>query len=297
MILKKEVELKQNKFKNEKEMQNYVENNIDKIFKYKFLATEFPVGDFRMDTVAFDEESKAFVIIEYKNTSNQGLTDQGLTYLRELLCRKEAFVLLYNQVYKKNENANSAEFDWTQSKIIFVSPIYNSYQLGGNNYIDLPIELYKITKYDEDIVVIDKINKSGNVKFKNLEYTESSNGNREFVARTEEDHLRVASEELQNIYQDFRDKVLNLGDIDVEPKKVYIAFKGYTNICDVEIKRNSLKVHINLKNGKINDPNGIVQLAEQGHWGNGDYQYVIENSDQVDIVMPFIRQSYEVNKK
>ena len=32
MILKNETELKQNKFKNEKEMQNYVEKNIDKIF-------------------------------------------------------------------------------------------------------------------------------------------------------------------------------------------------------------------------------------------------------------------------
>ncbi len=297
MILKKEVELKQSSFKTEKEMQSFVEKNITKIFKYRFLATEFVVGEFRLDTVAFDEETKAFVIIEYKNASNQGLTDQGLTYLRELLCRKEAFVLLYNQVYNKNENANSVYFDWTQSKIIFVSPIYNSYQLGGNNYIDLPIELYKITKYDDDIVVIDRINKSGNVKFKNLEYTESSNGNREIVARTEEDHLKVANEELQNVYQYFRERVLNLGDIDVEPKKVYIAFKGYTNICDVEIKKNFLKVHINLKNGKINDPNGILEIAEQGHWGNGDYQYVIENSEQIDIVMPFIKQSYEVNKK
>lgn len=297
MILRNEVELKQNNFKTEKEMQNFVEKNIAKIFKYRFLATEFVVGEFRLDTVAFDEETKAFVIIEYKNGSNQGLTDQGLTYLRELLCRKEAFVLLYNQVYNKNESVNSVYFDWTQSKIIFVSPIYNSYQLGGNNYIDLPIELYKITKYDDDIVVIDRINKSGNVKFKNLEYSESPNGSREIVARTEEDHLKVANEELQNVYQYFRERVLNLGDIDVEPKKVYIAFKGYTNICDVEIKKNFLKVHINLKNGKINDPNGILEIAEQGHWGNGDYQYVIENSEQIDIVMPFIKQSYEVNKK
>ena len=297
MILKNEVELKQNSFRNEKEMQSFVEKNISKIFKCRFLATEFVVGEFRLDTVAFDEETKAFVIIEYKNTSNQGLTDQGLTYLRELLCRKEAFVLLYNQVYNKNESANSLYFDWTQSKIIFVSPIYNSYQIGGNNYIDLPIELYKITKYDSDIVVIDRINKSGNVRFKNLEYTENLNGNREFVARTEEDHLKIASEEIQNVYQYFRERVLNLGDIDVEPKKVYIAFKGYTNICDVEIKKNLCKVHINLKNGKINDPNGILEIAEQGHWGNGDYQYVIENSEQVDIVMPYIKQSYEKNKK
>ena len=297
MILKSDVVLKQDKFANEKEMQNYVERNIDKIFKCKFLATEFVVGDFRLDTVAFDEEAKAFVIIEYKNTSNQGLTDQGLTYLREMLCRKEAFVLLYNQVYQKNESSESNQFDWTQSKIVFISPVYNNYQLGGNNYIDLPIELYKISKYMDDIVVIDKINKSGNVKFKNLEYANNGNESMDLVARTESDHLAFASEEIQNVYQYLRERILNLGDIDVEAKKVYIAFKGCTNICDVEIKKSFLKIHINLKKGKINDPNGILEIAELGHWGNGDYQYVIKNVDQVDLVMPFVKQSYAINKK
>lgn len=31
------------------------------------LETEFAVGSFRLDTLAYDEESKSFRIIEYKN--------------------------------------------------------------------------------------------------------------------------------------------------------------------------------------------------------------------------------------
>ena len=77
MILKSNKELKQKDFKNEKELQNFFENNIETILGYKFIDTEFVVGDFRIDSLAFDEESKSFRIIEYKNVKNHSLVDQG----------------------------------------------------------------------------------------------------------------------------------------------------------------------------------------------------------------------------
>ena len=52
---------------NEKELQKYFENNLKEILGLEFIATEFVVGNFRLDTVAFDEEAKSFKIIEYKN--------------------------------------------------------------------------------------------------------------------------------------------------------------------------------------------------------------------------------------
>ena len=71
MILKANKELKQKDFKNEKELQNFFENNIETILEYKFIDTEFVVGDFRIDSLAFDEESKSFRIIEYKNVKEK----------------------------------------------------------------------------------------------------------------------------------------------------------------------------------------------------------------------------------
>ena len=40
MILKSNKELKQSDFKNEKELQNFFENNIEMILGYKFIDTE-----------------------------------------------------------------------------------------------------------------------------------------------------------------------------------------------------------------------------------------------------------------
>ena len=82
MILQNNKKLKEVNFINEKELQTYFENNIEDILGYKFVATEFIVGDFRLDTLAFDEETKSFKIIEYKNVKNHSLVDQGYTYLK-----------------------------------------------------------------------------------------------------------------------------------------------------------------------------------------------------------------------
>ena len=63
MILKNNMELAQNDFNNEKELQIFFEKNIEKILGFKFVETEFSVGNFRIDTLAFDEETKSFKII------------------------------------------------------------------------------------------------------------------------------------------------------------------------------------------------------------------------------------------
>ena len=51
----------------EKTLQSITEKNLNKIFDLKFVSTEFALHNFRIDTLAFDEENSSFVIIEYKS--------------------------------------------------------------------------------------------------------------------------------------------------------------------------------------------------------------------------------------
>ena len=53
-------------FKLEKNIQDLVETNIETIFNFEFVSSELSVGEFRIDTLAFDKQSNSFVIIEYK---------------------------------------------------------------------------------------------------------------------------------------------------------------------------------------------------------------------------------------
>lgn len=75
MLLHNTRKLRQDEFKNEKELQKYFETNLRTILNYIFIDTEFSVGNFRIDTLAFDEEAKSFRIIEYKNVKNYSLID------------------------------------------------------------------------------------------------------------------------------------------------------------------------------------------------------------------------------
>ena len=58
--------IKELSFKYEKELQNAVESNLPDIFGLELVQTEFALDNYRIDTLAYDPENQAFVIIEYK---------------------------------------------------------------------------------------------------------------------------------------------------------------------------------------------------------------------------------------
>lgn len=297
MILKENKELKQKDFKNEKELQAFFENNIERILGYKFIDTEFTVGDFRIDSLAFDEETKSFRIIEYKNVKNHSLVDQGYTYLKLMLERKADFVLQYN--IKTKSSLTIQDIDWSQSRIIFVSPIYTSYQLNATDFKNIPVDLIKVTRYEDDIIEIDFIKKTSTVKVQDINMEPSKNDvNKEVVVYTEEDHLAKASENIKRLYEELKNRILELDDIDVDVKKLYIAFKGSRNIIDIGFNKNEIKIYINMKKGTLQDPLNITRdISNVGHWGNGDYWVIINKEDDIDNVIPLIKQSLKVNKK
>lgn len=297
MILKNNMELAQNDFNNEKELQIFFEKNIEKILGFKFVETEFSVGNFRIDTLAFDEETKSFKIIEYKNVKNYSLIDQGYTYLKLLLEKKADFVLKYNI---KNQTCFTIDdIDWSQSRIIFVSPTFTQYQLNATDFKNIPVDLIKVTRYQDDIINIDFIEKKSNVKIQELNLdNDYKTVNKEVVVYTEEDHLNKVPSYIKKLYDILKERVLELDDIDVDVKKVYIAFKGKTNIIDVELFQKSICITFNLKKGWLDDPTNIAEdISSKGHHGNGDYRVFIKTEADIDMVMPLIRQSLNYNKK
>lgn len=297
MIIKNNKTINENDFVNEKELQTYFEKKLEMILNYKFIETEFTVGDFRIDTLAFDDETNSFRIIEYKNVRNASLVDQGYTYLKLLLERKADFVLKYN--IKTKSNLTPEQIDWSQSRIVFVSPSYNKFQLNASDFKDIPVDLIKVTKYEEDIINIEFIQKKCNVSIKSVQFKDSQKiVNKEIKVYTEEDHLSNLPEKIKQLYYELKDRILELDDIDVDVKKVYISFKGIRNIVDVEFTQNKLKIDINMKKGTLYDPLNITRdISNVGHWGNGDYRVEISNIDDIDSIIPLIKQSLKANKK
>lgn len=293
---KKLDEVNQKAFKLEREIQEITEQNLEMIFGYQFVKSEYALNNFRLDSLAYDESSNSFVIIEYKRDKNFSVIDQGYAYLSLMLNNKADFILEYNECMNKNLRKN--DVDWSQSKVLFVAPSYTLYQRESINFKDLPIELWEIKQFENSTVMYTQINPT---KSTESIQTISSDTNIQSVAKevkiyTEDEHLEGKSAEIVELYETLKREILNLGDIRVKPNKQNIAFVGKRNIVDIVIQSKKIKMYLNMKYPDIDDYKNIVRdITGIGSWGNGDCEVNFSSLDDIDYLITLVKQSYKQN--
>jgi hypothetical protein len=148
--------LNEKKFKSEREIQDICEKNLRCMLDLEFVCSEFKIKGLRIDTLAFDNNSNSFVIIEYKKDENASVIDQGFAYLSVLLRNKSSVVLRYNKCC--NSKQSKAGINWHHSRVVFISQSYTMYQKNIVSFKDLPIELYNISQYEGGVFQLEKIN-------------------------------------------------------------------------------------------------------------------------------------------
>jgi predicted transport protein len=282
-------------FRYEKEIQNLFEQNLAQIMGLEFVQSEFVIKNNRIDTLAFDPESKSFVIIEYKRDKNYSVFDQGITYLGLMLEYKADFIVEYNERFRKNLKRD--EIDWSQSRVAFVAPSFSSFQQSSVNFKDFSIELWEVKQYQNNIVVINPIKKSAraeSIKLLTQQNQALQKVSSVIKVYTEEEHLQNASDDIAALYQKYKAAILNLADnTDIKAKKQEIGFskegKIYADIC---VQKSALKIWINAKEGDIKDPNGIARnVSKIGHWGNGDYEIIVKDDRELEYICSLIKQA------
>lgn len=287
-----------NKFKLERDIQNLIENNLEELFNLQFVKSELPIKNFRIDTLGYDKENKSFVIIEYKKERNFSIIDQGYTYMSLMLNNKSDFILEYNE--NCGGKLKRDDVDWTQSKVIFISPNFTDYQKHSINFRDVPFELWEIIKYENDLLGIVQHKTTSNESISSISDDKSNVVNevsKEIKVYDEEYHLSQSrvKENTKEKYGDLKERVLNLGsDITIIPRKTYISFKRKTNFLDIHFLKEGLWCWINLKKGELDDPKGFSRdVSSIGHYGNGDYELFIKDDSDLDYVMFLINQSFK----
>jgi len=261
--------VKEVNFKNEREIQNITEQNLGQIFGLEFVRSEFALKRLRIDTLAFDNETKSFVIIEYKKDKNFSVIDQGYAYLALLLNNKADFILEYNE--SKNKTLKREDIDWSQSKVVFVSPQFTKYQKQAINFKDLPIELWEVSRYENNIILFNQL-KSPETSESITKISPRSDViqkvSKEIKVYTEEDHLLGIPEDITETYEELKERILNLGDnIEVRPRKLYIGFVTNTNFVYIHIQKSQIKLWINLNKGELEDPkNWARDVSNIGSW-------------------------------
>ena len=285
-------------FKVEKDIQKLTEENLNEIFGLEFVRTEFQLNNLRIDSLAFDNETNSFVIIEYKRDKNFSVIDQGYAYLALLLNNKADFILEYTE--RKEKFLRRNDIDWSQSRVIFISPQFTRYQQQAIEFKDLPIELWEISKYTNNTILFNQLKSPDTSESINTVSSKSDvvkQVSEEVKVITEEHHFKFTSDEITELYHEVKNRILNLSDnIEIKPFTVTIAFKIEDHIIDIALQKSQLKVWLNMKKGELDDPRGIARdVSDKGHWGIGDYEISLKPDDDLDYLMTLIKQSYKKN--
>lgn len=288
-------EVSEKPFKLEREIQAIFEENLNEVVSLTLVRSEFTIKNRRIDTLAYDEATKAFIIIEYKRDKNISVIDQGFTYLGLMLENKADFIIEYNE--QLSRSLKREEVDWSQTRVVFVSPSFTDFQIEATNFKDIAIELWEIKQYANGTVSISELKKSRGAESikplaqQNKEFKQVVD---EIQVYTEDRHLDTSPEELKELYAKFKQAILNLSDdIDLVPKKFYLAFKkNKTNIACIELQKKRMKLWVGVKAGTLNDPKELaLDISNTGHYGTGDYEIHIKDDSDLEYIMSLVKQA------
>jgi len=289
--------VKTEQFTSEKEIQTTTESNLETIFGLQLIASEFRIKQFRFDTIAFDPETKSFVIIEYKKDEKFSVIDQGYAYLSTMLNNKADLILEYNE--KLKGNLKRSDIDWSQSRIYFLSQAFTDYQKEAIKFKGLPIELYEITRYSNLTIVYHKI-KSAQVA-ENIAAISNKNTVIEKVASevkiaTEEDMLNSqnVTDSIRTIYYSLKAEIFKI-DKDIEHKitKVMSCFySGGKGLIWINPSKTFIKLHFR----KGNYPNTYKKVKINGWGGYPELvinQAEVSNLNLIEYVKKLIHKAYQ----
>lgn len=251
----KEIEF-ESYFRKEKELQNLTENNLQELFGLEFVSSEFNLETFWLDSLAFDESSKSFVIIEYKKVENTHVMDQGQTYLNLVLDHKGDVLQEYFEKIGKPLKKN--EVDWSQTRVIFIGPKFNTYQKRALNSRN-PFELWEVLMYEDGLIEYDQIlpaslGKNGDKKTLFLKGTAA----KEIKVYEETDTLRRSGKS-KELYKRLKEKILEIDNsLIFRPTKYYIGVLKEGNwrmILSINVHKDNLLLDYTRSEPKdFNDP-------------------------------------------
>ena len=278
--------LKIKKFKNEKQLQNLFEDNLEDIFGIRFLASEFKTTHGgRIDSLGLDEDGSP-VIIEYKESEKNNVINQGLFYLDWLIDHKGDFEILVQKKLEKNAKVN-----WDAPRLILIAQSYNEYDKYAVNRISENIELKKYILYDNDILFIE------NIVLPNIKTTAKKTKTTKinYIKYSAEDHLRGKSDKVKELFNELQEKILKLDEkIKEKVLKFYVAYELDRNFAEVVIQANGLWVHVDISKEEVNDSeNKLIDVSEKGHWATGSLKMRVEKMDNIKYCMEIIEQSYK----
>jgi predicted transport protein len=295
---KKLTPISEKKINLERDIQKLTEQNLEAVFGLKFICSEFQLNNLRIDTLSYDKESRSFVIIEFKKDKNYSVIDQGYAYLGLMLNNKADFILEYNE--KVNGNLKRNDVDWSQSRVLFVSSQFTTYQQRALHFSGMPIELWEAKSFNNETVLYNQIKSpESSESIKTITKNKSIEKiNKEVAKYSIEDHLRGKPKDISDLFDNFRQRINELGDNVTEfATKYYIAFRNpRINFVTFHIFHSKLHMDLIIDDATIDDPRKVLTKFPPAYgYAKNLKRFDFHNGDDLNYAMNLISQAYNFN--
>lgn len=279
----------------EKSLQTLFEANLEQLLGVRFLASEFIIGEGRMDTLGIDENN-APVVIEYKRSSNENVINQGLFYLDWLMGHRKDFEWLVLETL----GAEAAKaVDWSGSRLICIAGDFGKYDEHAVKQMNRNIALIRYRKFTGDLLLLEQLT-AASAKPGTTAPVHSSAPAASAVKgkyKTISSQIAEAPADLLDLYHLLTDYLTAVGDdVQVKTTDYYIAFRRIKNFACVEIRNQMKKL---LVFAKVNpdtialEPGFTRDVRGIGHFGTGDLEITIQTVADLEKAKPLLDQSYQ----
>ncbi len=282
----------------ERDVQHLVEANLDMLFGIEFVQSELSIENVRFDTLAFDKENNAPIIIEFKKTFEKSLFDQGLEYLNILFSRKADFSVTLHK--KIGISPDPDKISWENAKVIFVGNRFSERQKRAVSFQGLPIELWSFDWLENDFFKLEKesLNKEASLsEFAKAIGTEGvaiEKVRRELKEYDRDYHKKDANQKIWELFEKIESGVKDYGDFEIRYRKLYICFYGKQSFFVVKLLKSKLQIEF----GKEKDASvfkeikGVHDIASK-KW-NHAFMFEVESEKDLDSLLFILKKATEL---
>lgn len=282
----------------ERDVQHLVEGNLEMLFGLEFVASELAIENVRFDTLAFEKENNAPVIIEFKKTFEKSLFDQGLEYLNILFSRKADFSIALHK--KLGISPDPDKISWENAKVVFVGNRFSARQKRAVSFQGLPIELWSFEWLQNDFF---KLERESLVKEASLAEFAKSIGREavvidkvrhEMKEYNRDSYKDEANPKIWEFFERIESLANDLGDFEIRYRKSYICFYGKKSFFVVKFLKSKLQIEFG-KEKDVSIFKEIIGVRDISEWEfNHAFMFEIDSEKDLDKLAFILKKAYEL---
>lgn len=287
----------------EKELQRTVERNLDRLFPDLYMiASEFRIGDKRLDTLAYDRHDRMFVIIEYKRRKGMEMSDQVSVYRDKVREYRDKCVLALMELDRSIQQADIAKSD---IRLIFVKPGFTRQQIEtlGNKPL---VDLCEVRKF-QDKLIVNQFGKES--KRRSADHVKRARRHTRRNAQVSEPNQYLETdwlagtyggpkipESTQNLYFDLKNAIREaFPPIQHMQKKLYAKFhlENGKTVFTVECFKHKLDLVYATNDVDLLPINDFVKdVSNVGHHGPGNHRSQLLRQSDISRALEYVGITY-----